>query len=812
MVTVMILSVGATATAGAASGVPAASSTVDRVQAPGGAGTLAGSTTAGAVEFQRSTDGSKDSPQEWVLVHVETGELRVFDGDRPLEALPVDLSNFRVVQRGVATSKETDDASTVAQATDGSVGTSSYTAGRQIRATLENPRRAIGSSDVVRVRVGAYNGTTLVPVANYSLTVDLTNRTSGVIASQTVTTNASGGAVVTFDMAPYADGRYTIEATDGTTTDFARFVAGEFTTLIPRFGGDATNTGREVTYGVRVTNGGTPVSGATRNVTITNDTRALIAEKTVTTNADGVATFSFTPSDLGRFSVSIEQPAVGSLSESLTVGAATAQVGLPQERYESYRPGQTVPITGFARVNGTPLSSTGLELRVLNDSFGVVDTISVTTDARGAFSADWTVPGDTTESDYTIDVRTGDGRPVAAGSPTIDVDRSGGGPAPGPAPSLDVRITTSGFEYVPGTKLNVSATVTDSDGDPVSGATVNILNTLGFSGTPVGNATVTTDSAGVARATFVLPDNPDYGVENGQFRATTVVNGTRIVGSDFYDLQHVEIDRRFTGLDDDFSFVPGSTVTLDYTLREATNNDTLGDPVRGVPIHAAGIYRDYEAGIFGTAYAATNATGQASLSVSIPGDAAGELRIEAFSTVPNIYGLGTGVDGYNTRLNGIDRFEYARNDTIEFNYTVNTTSTVRAFVTVTTSSDTNDSVLFSGYLSPDETGSFTIPKTVPNETFYEITVRAMSNAGVSGAANEFIEIRGGPTANETADDCINRGVAGTDGAISLGEIQNAIDWWATGAEVPDTGGETISLSKIQDLIDAWATGRTVSCS
>jgi arylsulfatase A-like enzyme/regulation of enolase protein 1 (concanavalin A-like superfamily) len=42
----------------------------------------------------------------------------------------------------------------------------------------------------------------------------------------------------------------------------------------------------------------------------------------------------------------------------------------------------------------------------------------------------------------------------------------------------------------------------------------------------------------------------------------------------------------------------------------------------------------------------------------------------------------------------------------------------------------------------------------------------------------------------------------------LEEIQQAIDWWEAGDEVPDTGGETIDLREIQDLIDRWATGAT----
>jgi len=41
--------------------------------------------------------------------------------------------------------------------------------------------------------------------------------------------------------------------------------------------------------------------------------------------------------------------------------------------------------------------------------------------------------------------------------------------------------------------------------------------------------------------------------------------------------------------------------------------------------------------------------------------------------------------------------------------------------------------------------------------------------------------------------------------IDLGELQQAINWWATGTEVPDTGGETIELGEVQELVNRWAT-------
>jgi hypothetical protein len=65
---------------------------------------------------------------------------------------------------------------------------------------------------------------------------------------------------------------------------------------------------------------------------------------------------------------------------------------------------------------------------------------------------------------------------------------------------------------------------------------------------------------------------------------------------------------------------------------------------------------------------------------------------------------------------------------------------------------------------------------------------------------------------DTSDMTVGEAVAAHDDGddtINLQEIQTAINWWATGSEVPGTGGETISLSQMQDLVNMWATGGTV---
>jgi hypothetical protein len=131
--------------------------------------------------------------------------------------------------------------------------------------------------------------------------------------------------------------------------------------------------------------------------------------------------------------------------------------------------------------------------------------------------------------------------------------------------------------------------------------------------------------------------------------------------------------------------------------------------------------------------------------------------------------------------------------------------------------------------------SITAPDTAKNVTFYLQTTAISASENVSnltmyldGETQPFVVAESaGPgesswvgfnvphfstrTVTFTSTTCVDGAVAGSDGTISLTEIQEAINWWAEGVEVPDTGGETISLSKIQSLINVWAEGETVSC-
>lgn len=56
---------------------------------------------------------------------------------------------------------------------------------------------------------------------------------------------------------------------------------------------------------------------------------------------------------------------------------------------------------------------------------------------------------------------------------------------------------------------------------------------------------------------------------------------------------------------------------------------------------------------------------------------------------------------------------------------------------------------------------------------------------------------------------ISGAIAGSDNRIQIQELQQAIQYWANGEAVPETGGARLDISTLQELIRIWATGRTV---
>ncbi|WP_169315620.1 malectin domain-containing carbohydrate-binding protein [Halogranum rubrum] len=80
---------------------------------------------------------------------------------------------------------------------------------------------------------------------------------------------------------------------------------------------------------------------------------------------------------------------------------------------------------------------------------------------------------------------------------------------------------------------------------------------------------------------------------------------------------------------------------------------------------------------------------------------------------------------------------------------------------------------------------------------------------IAGTLDATVTVTDSSAGDLTVEQAVASASDGDDSLIEFQEIQQAINWWATGAEVPNTGGQTIAFQEIQQLINTWAIGATV---
>ena len=108
----------------------------------------------------------------------------------------------------------------------------------------------------------------------------------------------------------------------------------------------------------------------------------------------------------------------------------------------------------------------------------------------------------------------------------------------------------------------------------------------------------------------------------------------------------------------------------------------------------------------------------------------------------------------------------------------------------------------------DAEPSFTAPEVDADTTLtFEVSV---SDGTASDTDTVNVTVQDTDTDGGSEDRTVAEAVAGDDGAVNNSEIQQAVNWWVTGAEVPGTGGQTVSNAQVQQFVNAWATGATVT--
>jgi hypothetical protein len=117
---------------------------------------------------------------------------------------------------------------------------------------------------------------------------------------------------------------------------------------------------------------------------------------------------------------------------------------------------------------------------------------------------------------------------------------------------------------------------------------------------------------------------------------------------------------------------------------------------------------------------------------------------------------------------------------------------------------------YTATVGPD--GTAEVPVTLTNSSadggLNHLVASVSDSEGETGLTSNVVVLRYDETGTSVAEAVASHG-SGDDAVVDTQEIQTAINWWATGTEVPGTGGETITTQQIQQLVNLWATGTPV---
>ncbi len=377
---------------------------------------------------------------------------------------------------------------------------------------------------------------------------DITFAVNGT-AVGTATTDASGVATLS----------YTIDVPAGTHTIGADFAGDAYyaassgtgtltvskapTTLVAD---DQTITyGQTVTLTATLTSGGTPVAGRTIDFMVDG-----VSVGSGTTDASGLATYTYTPSDSsGTYTIEASFAGDGyylSSSDMATLTVNKAPTTLAADD-QTITYGQSVTLTATLTSGGAPVAGRTIAFTVDGVSVG-----SGITDASGVARYTYT-PG-LAVGTYTIEAAfVGDGYYLAStDTATLTVNK-----APTTLVADDQTITY-------GQSVTLTATLT-SGGNPVKGRAISFA----VNGLSVGSGT--TDASGVASYTYTPTDPPG-----------TYTIAASFAGDGYYrsssDTAVLTINKLPTTLVvDDKTVEYGNVVNLTATL---TRTDT-GDPLAG---------------------------------------------------------------------------------------------------------------------------------------------------------------------------------------------------------------------------------------
>lgn len=473
----------------------------------------------------------------------------------------------------------------------------------ELRAFVSAPGQAdngaVPSDATLTIRSGVVDTSGLgeTGVAGEDLTVSVRNEQNDSVDESNVTTGSNGMAVSEYDLS--VDGRgggiYSVEITDdeGRNTGLT-VVAGPTVTEAGGFL-QTIQVGREVTVPFLVRDGLEPVSGAELDLAVTAQ-GSPVKQTTATTDENGFASISFTPSTPGLYQVQAAGGNGPGASASLNAGNTT--LANPVD-VRSALVGEESFFGGYLASADGPQQNTEFSLRFTDGSQTYLDR-TLTTDESGFFGFTYTLSEDIEPDFLTAIAEMPGGESIPLAEDFIGVSRF---------EADEQQVLTAQedqFEYRPGQEVTIDIEAV-KNGTPITEEEVAVFLNYGFQSPLAYAETVTTDTSGQATATFTVPeDAPDP----SDLRGAAVIE---VEGETFEDFlfSRVRADDIFF---DSSGLVPGDTATISVN---ATDGET-DDPISGVSQQVSLLYGGGRTGSFDTVGMQTGSDGVGEASASIP--------------------------------------------------------------------------------------------------------------------------------------------------------------------------------------------------
>ncbi|MDI3320338.1 beta strand repeat-containing protein [Pinibacter soli] len=499
-----------------------------------------------------------------------------------------------------------------------------------ISVTVNNAKADGSATDQIKVHVVDANGNN---VANATIVFTQASGSGTFIGAPTATTDANGDAFIsmTSTVAGSNDITATVNGVAITNGSPAKvvFVADAPNTTVPTTnititknnsiadGTDADKVKAHITDA-----NGNPVAGATVVFTKSNGSATFSTPVTVVTDTNGDAF------------VSLTSIIAGSNDITATVNGVAITNGSPAKAtFKANAPSVTNPATAIsvvqdnakadgtatdkikvhvADVNGNAVAGATVTFTSTSGSATFSGTTTVTTDANGdaVISMTSTVVGSNTIT------ATVNGTPIVNGSPAI-ASFIGGVPSVN-VPGTKITVTKNDANADGVAVDNVTVHVTDANGFPVAGATIDFAKS--GSATFVGTTTLTTDANGDATISLT---STVAGITN----VTAKVNGTDIINGSpakaNFKSGSVDVNNPATKI----------TVVKDSAFADGVDADSIkvhavdanGNPVAGATVVFT--KKDGNGIVTGTVTVVTDANGDAT--IGITSNNPGEINVSA---------------------------------------------------------------------------------------------------------------------------------------------------------------------------------------